>query len=112
MLLSVRMLDHFLNHGFHEAPCHCMLATVLDKIKHFHALPSLGCHDRITIHLHFHSCWLGALNLLLITSLKRKYRHTPSYSINDMVKVVQSSTVAGRNTIQLTKDVNGKGMLC
>ena len=44
--------------------------------------------------------------------IKRKYHHTPSYSINDMVKRVQSSTVAGGNTVQLTKDVNGKGKLC
>ena len=38
--------------------------------------------------------------------IKRKYHRTPSYSINDMVKVIQSSTVAGGNTVQLTKDVN------
>ena len=44
--------------------------------------------------------------------IKREYHHTPSYSINDLVKVIQSSTVAGGNTMQLTKDVNGKGKFC
>ena len=44
--------------------------------------------------------------------IKRECRCTPSYSINGIVKVVQSSTVAGGNTVQLTKDVNGKGKLC
>ena len=39
--------------------------------------------------------------------IKRKYHRTFSNSINDMVKVVQSSTVGGGNTVQLTKDVNG-----
>ena len=44
--------------------------------------------------------------------IKRKYHRTLSYSVYDMVKVIQSSTVAGGNTVQLTKDVNGKGKLC
>ena len=39
--------------------------------------------------------------------IKRKHRCTLSYSVYDMVKVIQSSTVAGGNTVQLTKDVNG-----
>ena len=38
--------------------------------------------------------------------IKRKYH---SYSINDMI---QSSAVAGRNTVQLAKNVNGNGKLC
>ena len=43
--------------------------------------------------------------------IKRKFRHTPVFSLKDMVQVVKSSMVGGCNVPQLTKGLDGQRLI-
>jgi len=57
----------------------------------------------LVVHTKFaHDRFFGLIKRIAVLSVTQQ---------ND-VKVIQSSTLAGGNTVQLTKDVNAKGKLC
>lgn len=111
---TVSMLDHFLSsHGVHETKLSLHADNCVGQNKNNVLMQYLlwrvmtGLNETITLSFMLvgHTKFAPDRFFGLI---KRRYRHTPVYSINDMVKVVQSSTVAGGNIVQLTKDVNGE----
>ena len=102
---TVSMLDHFLiNHGIYETHLSLHADNCVGQNKNNILLHYLlwqvmtGLNDTVTLSFMLvgHTKFAPDRFFGLI---KRKYRRTPVYSINDMVKVVESSTVAGGNTV-------------
>lgn len=111
---TISMIDHFLSHhGVHETNLslhadNCVGQNKNNILMHYllwRVMTGLNSTITLSFMLVGHTKFAPDRFFGLI---KRRYRRTPVYSINDMVNVVVSSTVAGGNTAQLTKDVNGE----
>ena len=107
---TISLLEHFLHeHGVQERDLSLHAENCIGQNKNYIFMQYLLWRViTISLMLVGHTKFAPDRFFGLI---KRKFRHTPVFSLKDMVQVVKSSMVGGCNVPQLTKGLDGQRLI-